>query len=205
MPRPRINAAVEGMADDAVVERIIDHAGGHVGHVYGRKGKDHLRRKIAGYDNAARHAPWFVLVDLDRDEDCAAPLREAWLPAPAPRLCFRIAVRAVEAWLMADAERLARYLGVPRGCVPKAPESLDDPKGAMVALARRSRRRDIRQDMASREGSGRRTGPAYPGRLIEYAATEWRPDVAARNAESLRRAIDCVRRLVATHEAAADA
>ena len=35
MPRPRINAAVEGMADDAVVERIIDHVGGHVGHVYG--------------------------------------------------------------------------------------------------------------------------------------------------------------------------
>lgn len=205
MPRPRINAAVEGMADDAVVGRIIDYAGGHVGHVYGRKGKDHLRRKIAGYDNAARHASWFVLVDLDRDEDCAAPLREAWLPAPAPRLCFRIAVRAVEAWLMADAESLARYLSVPRGRVPQAPESLDDPKGEMVALARRSRRRDIRQDMAPREGSGRRTGPAYPGRLIEYAATEWRPDVAARNAESLRRAIDCVRRLVATHETAADA
>ena len=34
---------------------------------------------------------------------------------------------------------------------------------------------------------------AYPAQLIEYAATEWRP-VAA---ESLRRAIDCPRRLAA--------
>lgn len=40
-------------------------------------------------------------------------------------------------------------------------------------------------------------GPAYPARLIEYAATAWRPEVAARNAESLRRAVACLRRLVA--------
>ena len=98
---------------------------------------------------------------------------------------------------MADAEALAGYLGVPRGRVPRAPEGLDDPKGAMVALARRSRRKAIREDMVPREGSGRRVGPAYAARLIEYAATAWRPGVAARHAESLRRAIDCLRRLVA--------
>ena len=69
----------------------------------------------------------------------------------------------------------------------------------MVDLARRSRRsrrKEIRADMAPRNGSGRRVGPAYSGRLIEYAATEWRPGVAVGNAESLRRAIDCLRRVV---------
>ena len=175
MPCPLIDSAVEGVTDEAVVRRLIEHAGGRLGNVHGKQGKDHLRRKIRGYDNAARHTPWIVLVDLDGAADCAALLREAWLPAPAPRLCFRIAVRAVEAWLMADAERLAGYLSVPRGRVPGTPENLDDPKGAMVGLARRSRRRDIREDMVPREGSGRRIGQAYPGRLIEYAATEWRP------------------------------
>ena len=34
---------------------------------------------------------------------------------------------------------------------------------------------------------------AYPAQLIEYAAAEWRPDVA----QSLRRANDCPRRLAA--------
>ena len=196
MPRPFIAAAVEGPTDEAVVERLIDHAGGKVGTVYGKKGKSHLCQKIAGYNNAALRAPWLVLVDLDADADCAPPLCEAWLPQPAPHLCFRVAVRAVEAWLLADPETLARYLGVWPNRISGAPEKLEKPKAALVDLARRSRRRDIRADMAPRNGSGRRVGPAYSGRLIEYAATEWRPAVAAGNAESLRRAIDCLRRLV---------
>ena len=195
--RPFIGAAVEGDADEAVVRRIIDHAGGQVEEdVYGKEGKDHLRKRIRGYDNAARHRPWIVLVDLDSDEDCAPPLRQAWLPEPAPRLCFRIAVRAVEAWLMADAETIARYLSVPPSRVPGDPEGLDDPKEAMVNLARCSRRRSEREGMVPGERSGRRVGPAYPGRLIEYAETAWRPEVAARRADSLRRAICCLRRLV---------
>ena len=197
MPCPLIAAAVEGMTDEAVARRLIGHADGQVRTVYGKSGKDPLRKKIAGYNNAARHAPWIVLVDLDSEEDCAVRLRDAWLPEPAPLLCFRVAVREVEAWLMADAETLAGYMGVSQGRVPGAPEGLDDPKAAMVNLARHSRRRAIREDMVPRNGSGRRVGPAYSSRLIEYAATAWRPDVAARNAESLRRAIDCLRGLVA--------
>lgn len=66
----------------------------------------------------------------------------------------------------------------------------------MVNLARRSRRKSVREDMVPGDKSSRRVGPAYTGRLIEYAATEWRPAVAARRSESLRRAIDCLRRLV---------
>ena len=202
--RPFIDAAVEGMTDEAVVRRIIDHAGGQVEEdVHGKKGKDYLRKKIMGYNNAARHRPWIVLVDLDTDEDCAPPLRQAWLPEPAPLLCFRVAVRAVEAWLMADVETIARYLSVPPSRVPGDPEGLDDPKEVMVNLARRSRRKSVREDMVPGERNGRRVGPAYPRRLIEYATTEWRPGVAAGNADSLRRAIDCLRRLVVGWQAGA--
>ena len=71
---PSIAAAVEGLTDEAVVERLIDHAGGKVGTVYGKKGKSHLCQKIAGYNNAALRAPWLVLVDLDADADCAPAL-----------------------------------------------------------------------------------------------------------------------------------
>ena len=197
MPRPSIDAAVEGVTDEAVVERLIDHAGGQVGTVYGRSGKDRLRKKISGYNNAARHAPWFVLVDLDHEKDCAPALREAWLPEPAPCLCFRVAVHEVEAWLLADCETLAGYLGVPVKHMPTHPERLTDPKGALVALARHSRRKDIRDAMVPRAGSGRRVGQGYTGRIIDYATTAWRPDIAARSAESLRRALSCLQRLVA--------
>jgi hypothetical protein len=191
-----ISAAVEGIVDEAVVRRLIASAGGWPGPVYGKNGKPALRTRINGFNNAARHARWMVLVDLNGEQDCAPPLRESWLPAPAPLLCFRVAVRQVEAWLMADGEALASYLGVPRSRIPGDPEGLPNAKVAMVNVARRSRRAAIRQDMVPREGSGRSVGPAYTSRLIEYAETRWRPAVAAQVSDSLRRAIACLERLI---------
>ena len=190
-----ISAAVEGPVDEAVVERLIKHAGGQPGTVYGRNGKPALLKKITGYNRAAHHAPWIVLVDLD-DADCAPPILDKWVPAPAPNLCFRIAVREVEAWLMADAQTLAQYLSLGSGKIPAEPESLGRPKDAMVNLARRSRRMDIRKDMVPRERSRRRVGPAYTSRLIKYTQEHWQPEVAAKHAESLQRAINCLQKLV---------
>ena len=98
---------------------------------------------------------------------------------------------------MADSERLAAFIGVARSRVPTNPEGLELPKQAMVNLARRSRRRDIRLDMVPHHEGGRTEGPAYASRMIEYATVHWRPEVAAARADSLRRAIDCLRRLSA--------
>jgi hypothetical protein len=107
-------------------------------------------------------------------------------------MCFRIAVRAVEAWFFADDERLARFLSVARSKIPSLPEQVEDPKRTMVELAGRSRKREIREDMVPRPGSRRKEGPAYASRLIEFAHSFWRPEVAATKSDSLRR---CVERL----------
>ena len=66
----------------------------------------------------------------------------------------------------------------------------------MVNLARRSRRREIREDMVPRDQSGRSVGPAYVSRLIEYFQTFWRPNVAIERAQSLRRAVACLRQMI---------
>ncbi len=190
-----IHTAVEGPTDEAVAVRLIRHVGAVAGDVYGKQGKPHLRAKVSGYNRAARHAPWLVLVDLDRDADCAPALRAAWLLEPAPLLCFRIAVRAIEAWLLADADGIAQFIAITRSKVPENPEALPDPKSALVGLARQSRRRDIRVDMTPREGSGLAVGPAYTSRLIEFVSQHWRPAEAAKRADSLARAIRCLRRL----------
>ncbi len=194
---PTISAAVEGKLDEAVAQKLIRHAGALPGTIYGKRGKQALKARMRGYIHAARHAPWLVLVDLDCDHDCAPPLRQAWVTAGGLQLCFRVAVRQVEAWLMADAERLASFLQVPRAVITATPEVLVDSKAEMVDVARRSRRRDIREDMVPREGSGRPVGPAYSSRLIELAETDWRPSIAAARSESLRGAIACLERLVA--------
>jgi hypothetical protein len=184
-----IMAAVEGPVDEAVIRRLAQHVGLQVGQVYGKNGKDHLRRRIEAYNNAARLSPWVVLVDLNRDAECAPPLRGAWLNQPAANMCFRVAVREVESWLLADRGRLARYLRVPISRVPITPEAIEDPKRAVVELAARSHRRDIREDMVPRPGSGRPVGPAYASRLIEFVGTHWNPEVAAGSSDSLRRCL----------------
>lgn len=191
-----IAIACEGITDEAVAVRLVTHVGGSVGTVYGKGGKAQLHQRMQGYANAARYAPWFVLVDLDHDADCVPPLLSNWAPHLPSLLCFRIAVREVEAWLLADRERLASFLGVAQDRLPAQPESLDDPKQALVNAARRSRKSAIRVDMVPRERSGRSTGPAYASRLIEFASRTWRPDIAAHRSESLRRAIACLRHLV---------
>jgi hypothetical protein len=191
-----VSAAVEGDVDQAVVRRLVTMVGAHLGPVYGKSGKPALRQKLGGYNNAARHAPWFVLVDLDGDADCAPPLRQEWLPNPSAGLCFRVAVRQVEAWLLADAGTLAAYLGVAKSAVPGWPETLDNAKVAMVTLARRSHRKIIRADMVPRPEAGRLVGPAYTSTLIEYVDRHWRPQIARHHAASLDRAITCVERLI---------
>lgn len=182
--------------DEAVLRLLVEHAGGSTGTVYGRRGKAYLQQRIHGFNQAARHTRWVVLVDLDASADCPLELRKDWLPNPSPQLCFRVVVRAVEAWLMADAENLARYLGIARSRIARDPESVESPKQALVNLARRSPRRNIRQDMVPRPASGRLEGPAYSSRVTEFATLRWRPEVAAQHSNSLARAIRCIRQLV---------
>ncbi len=202
MPTPTpvvITGAVEGALDEAVLTRLVNQLGGTLGVVYGRNGKSTVLRRLRGYNQAARFSPWVVLIDLDEDAQCAPPYRAAVLPHTASLMCFRIAVREIEAWLLADRGRLAEFLGVAGSRVPAHPETIHDPKRTMVDLARRSRRRDIREDMVPRPGSGRAVGPAYTSRLIEFVAGSprgWRPEVAAGSSDSLARCLRSLRRLV---------
>ena len=194
-----ISAAVEGLVDEAVVRRLIQEVGGVAGPVYGKNGKPALRTKIAGYNHAANYSPWIVMVDLNHEASCVPSLRAAWLPTPAPQMCFRVAVRAVEAWLLADHERISRFISVDTNILRGDPELLPDPKQRMVELAKRSNSISIRRAMVPRPESGRSVGPAYASRLIEFVTDlkdGWRPNVAAKRSESLDRCLGCLRRLM---------
>jgi hypothetical protein len=87
-----VQGAVEGDLDAALLSRMARDCGLEMSTIYGRKGKDRLRRQIEGFNRAAVRAPWLVLVDLD-DDDCAPALIERWLPAPSPLMTLRVAVR----------------------------------------------------------------------------------------------------------------
>ena len=194
-----ISAAVEGLIDEAVVKRLIMEAGATVGPVYGKQGKKPLRAGVNGYNNAARRRPWIVLVDLDQDADCAPDFCRAWISEKSPKLCFRVAVREVEAWLLSDRESIARFLSVAMSRIPTDPELELNPKQTMVNLAAISKRRSVREDMVPRRGSGRSVGPAYTSRLMEFIQSPeplWRPNHAANHSQSLQRCMRCLEKLV---------
>ncbi len=196
--RVTISGAVEGLIDEAVLRRLVHWVGAVPGPVHGKLGKAFLRKQIEAYNLAADTTPWLVLIDLDDDADCPPPMLRAWLPHPAAHMCFRIVVREIEAWLLADRERLAQFLNVRMALIPRDPEDLADPKRALVDIARKSRRKEIREDMTPRPKSYRSVGPAYNSRMIQFVSDErsgWRPDVAAERSESLRRCMHQLERL----------
>jgi hypothetical protein len=193
-----LTAAVEGLADEALLKRICDSVGASVGQVHGRYGKSYILKNLNGYNHSAQFRHWVVLVDLDYDGACVPEVLPRWLPTPSRLMRLRVAVRELEAWLLADTERIAKFLGVAVAEIPADPDGVADPKRLMVQLARGSRRRAIREDMTPNIGSGQPVGPAYTSRMIEFiqsVESGWRPDVAAGNSDSLRRCISAISNL----------
>ena len=182
-----ITVVVEGPSDLAVLKRLLRDAGLSISHQYVQGGKAAMDANLARYNHAARFSTWLVLRDLDHDAACAPELRQRLLPAPAAGMRLHIAVRAVEAWLLADAERIAEMLSVRRGLVPLEPDRLDDPKGSMLDLARQSRRSEIREAMLPAPDTTARVGRGYATILAEFANDRWRPEVAATRSPSLSR------------------
>ena len=122
---------------------------------------------------------------------CPGALIEDWLSVPKhDNLLFRVAVREIGAWLLADSKGLASYLAVKPGLVPKSPEALPDPKRKLVELARKSRRKQIREDIVPRIGSTAKQGPGYSACLSEFVQSVWDVESAANSTASLRRTLD---------------
>lgn len=187
-----VSGVVEGIVDEAIVRTLLGHAGHVPGTIYVQRGKARLLERLAGFNSAARFSPWLVLVDLNGDAPCAPEFVTTVMPTPSPQMMFRVAVRQAEAWLMGDAEQLASYLRVSRAHVPNEPEAEADAKQTMVNIARKSRDRHVQADMVPTPASGRKTGPNYAGRLIDFATQCWHPEIAAEHVDSLNR---CLQRL----------
>jgi hypothetical protein len=187
-----VNILVEGVTDESVAKRLLKHAGLVAGTVYGKSGKADLLRRLPNYNQASRLGPWFVIVDLDNDATCAPQALDSWLPKSEVGMQLRIAVRAIEAWIMADVEQLATFLNVSPSRLPSEPDRETNPKEALINVARTSPSRSIREDFVPRQGSGARVGVRYADRIIEFTTKHWQPDEAARRSRSLRRCINAL-------------
>lgn len=193
-----VRYAVEGRTDEPIADRLIREAGMQPEPTFIGGGKRQLDSKLPGYNRAARHAAWFVLRDLDHDDagSCVPSLLDELLgAAPSAGMCFRLAVREVEAWLLADADGCARFFDVPATALPRDVESLPKPKQELVNLCRRSGSRHVVNGMVPRPGSRRAVGESYTALVRDFVRSEWDPQRARHAAASLDRTLRALERL----------
>lgn len=189
-----VQLVVEDPLSEAVVRRLLQDLPVTIGACYGRQGFGYIQKKIGAFNHAAKACPFLVLTDLDTAE-CAAALIRAWLPARRhPNLLFRVAVREVESWLLADGSGMARFLGIAGHRIPGNTDDLADPKQTLINLARNSRNRDRREAIVPRPGSTAAVGPDYNGARAGFVARDWDPVEASRRSDSLRRFLAAVER-----------
>lgn len=189
-----VNLAVEDPLSESVLRAILRQSGRQyvVGTCYNRGGYGYLKSMIRGFNNAAKGTPFILLTDLNSAE-CPPTLRTAWLPDHQhPNLLFRIAVREVEAWVLAHRVSFAKFLGIRKELVPENVDAIDDPKRCLIDLVSRSPRRDLRSDIVPPLTSTRRQGPNYNGRLGLFVERSWSVQEAKSCSPSLRRAVNAV-------------
>jgi hypothetical protein len=186
-----INLAFEDDLSEEVLRKLILSSGRpyQIGNCFPGNGYGYLKTHIYGFNKAAKGMPYLVFTDLD-NEECAPEKMRRWLQFPKhPNLLFRVAVKEVESWLLADRVGFAKFLGISLNLLPTDADKIDDPKRSLIELAQRSRRRTLREDLVPRRGSTAKQGPAYNDRLISFVRTRWDHLAAKENSPSLGRTV----------------
>ena len=148
-----------------------------------------ITSKIHGYNNACTAAPFLVLIDLDVKECAPSLVQELFPHGMHPNMIFRIAVREVEAWLLADAETFSKFTRISEALIPSKPDELPDPKQTLINLVRGKALKRIRDAVVPLPGSTAPIGRDYNSTLAEYVETMWRPDIARAHSPSLHKAM----------------
>jgi hypothetical protein len=182
--------ATEDELSEVVGQRLVNDAGADLTVTLRlrRGGFGYLRSRMRNFCELARQMPVLLLTDLDT-EQCPMTLIGAWSRnnAVPGQLLFRVAVRQVESWLLADREGVASFLRVSVGRLPGNPDELADAKQSFLRLASRAPRR-IREELIAEQGAKAGQGLGYNALLCNFVRNRWNPARAATRSDSLDRA-----------------
>ena len=183
--------AVEDRLSDAVATKILEKFGVEIVKRIGYQGKSYLERKTSELNRASNGVTVFMLTDLDSPRDCPPRLIRSWVKGILnPRFCFRVAVMEVESWIMADRAGFANFLSIPIHRIPFPTDAILNPKEFLVSLARRSRKRRLRDELVPEPGAKIPVGYGYNTRLMEFVREHWNLERAASGSPSLKRTLD---------------
>lgn len=182
-----IALATEDELSEEVGLRLAEEVGLTVHERLRRGGSGYLKSRVINFCRMAEHIPVLMLTDLDQ-VPCAPALISDWFgqKAKPPGFLFRVAVREIESWLLADHVAMSRFLGPRVSVLPDHPDRLNDPKQALLLLARNADR-EVRADLVSEKGSIASQGLGYNARLCTLVRQRWSPILAAERSPSLAR------------------
>ena len=198
----QITLAVEDLLSESVAQRLLHDYAPNLQRTRteGLTGYGQLKKRFTSFNMIARYRePVLLVTDLDNLQSCPLALIQEWrqsLPAE-PDLLFRVAVMEIESWLIADRPSISLWLTISDRRVPRLPESLPHPKESLVGLARRSRKRALREAIVPRPGSTNKVGPGYNESLGNFVINYWDPEEARSFSPSLHRAITRITELSA--------
>jgi hypothetical protein len=185
-----IHALVEGNLDEAVVFKAIRVTGHTLGTCYGKRGSGYIKSKIRSFNLSARSTYYLALIDfMDTALSCPPEVITNWLPNRQPKMLFRVVVREIESWLLADRDNLAEFLKVRVNRIPTNPEQVYDPKLELINLARRSISSSIRSALVPEIGATAQVGRLYNSEMRIFIDTLWDIHAARTLAPSLDRCL----------------
>ncbi len=164
------------------------------------RGNGNLAKKCPSFLNMAKSGLYVVCVtDLDTI-GCPCFLLAEWFGLPASRasslpekLIFRIAVREIESWIMADIHGWSEFIEIPAANFSQTPDELSDPKQFLLGVLRNKGKKKKHAEMLPRGVS--HIGPRYNETLCRFVETTWSPERAAKHSPSLKRAIHALQRI----------
>ncbi|MCX7048016.1 MAG: hypothetical protein NTX50_21335 [Candidatus Sumerlaeota bacterium] len=185
-----LHIAVEDLLSESVVLKILRRAGGfYVGKSLIYRGSGYLKNIAPGLNRAARSTPCLMLTDLDQAE-CPPAIIKEWLQAPRhPNFLLRVAVSEVESWVLAHRQAFAAFASIDVNKIPEDTDSIQDPKGFLIDLVRKSQNRELKAGVVPRKNSTARVGPLYNDRLCRFVQDIWEANAARKHSPSLNRAM----------------
>jgi hypothetical protein len=182
--------ATEDELSEVVGLKLVDAAGADVAVslTIRRNGFGYLKSKMRNFCELARTMPVLLLTDLDTAL-CPSAMIGEWSRKDAvpSGLLFRVAVRQVESWLLADREGMANLMDVSVRQLPSNPDSLPDAKRFLLQLANKAPRK-VRDELLASRGAMARQGMGYNALLSDFVRLRWNPIKAATRSDSLSRA-----------------
>ncbi|MCX7727782.1 MAG: DUF4276 family protein, partial [Chitinispirillaceae bacterium] len=159
------------------------------------KGGNSYLNDLKKINEASRMIPHIILTDLD-NSPCVPTFVNKWINFTLnDNLLFRVAVKEIDAWLIADREAFSEFIGIPLAKIPSDTQTILDPKEFIIQMAKKSKKKHIKDIIPV--GSAKQ-GPGYNSILTKFITQVWCPYRASKHNESLNKSIKKIENFIKT-------